>query len=249
MIRRVRLAGVLGAASCGLITPAFAQDAGSVTLEVMSEEERRGLSWSEGRAALAGDIRGSRGRLDASARAVTLRNSVRHGGADAVVDLSVGTGWDLGAVRIRTDATGHAFVGARGRMDYVEAGVSASYAYGPLYATVGVIGAPSQRAIGGSNVHVYANANAGIPGTPFTILTELGHSSGSVSDPVRAERLRPGGSYTNWRLGLEHRRDRLTIGVDYVGTDISRTANATADRFADRRNAGDRIIGRVQVSF
>ena len=132
MIRRVRLAGVLGAASCGLITPAFAQDAGSVTLEVMSEEERRGLSWSEGRAALAGDIRVSRGRLDASARAVTLRNSVRHGGADAVVDLSVGTDWDLGAVRIRTDATGHAFAGARGRMDYVEAGVSASYAYGPL---------------------------------------------------------------------------------------------------------------------
>ena len=112
MIRRVRLAGVLGAASCGLIAPALAQDAGSVTLEVMSEEERRGLSWSEGRAALAGDIRVSRGRLDASARVVTLRNSVRHGDADAVVDLSVGTDWDLGAVRIRTDATGHAFAGA-----------------------------------------------------------------------------------------------------------------------------------------
>ncbi|MCK8458282.1 TorF family putative porin [Sphingomonas faeni] len=247
MIRRVRLAGVLGAASCGLITPAFAQDAGSVTLEMMSEEERRGLSWSEGRAALAGDIRVSRGPLDASARVVTLRNSVRHGGADAVVDLSVGTDWDLGAVRIRTDATGHAFAGARGRMDYVEAGVSASYAYGPLYATVGVIGAPSQRAIGGSNVYVYTNANAGIPGTPLTMLAEVGHSSGSVRDPIRVERLRPGGSYTNWRLGLEHRRDRLTIGVDYIGTDVSRTA--IASRFADRRNAGDRIVGRVQVSF
>ncbi len=119
--------------------------------------------------------------------------------------------------------------------------------YGPLYATAGVIGAPSQRAIGGSNVYVYANANAGIPGTPFTVLTELGHSSGSVSDPVRTERLRPGGSYTNWRLGLEHRRNRLTIGVDYIGTDISRTAIASG--FADRRNAGDRILGRVQVSF
>ncbi len=247
MIRRVRLAGVLGAASCGLITPAFAKDAGSITLEVMSDEERRGLSWSEGRAALAGDIRVSRGRLDASARVVTLRNSVRHGGADAVVDLSVGTDWDLGAVRIRTDATGHTFAGARGRMDYVEAGVSASYAYGPLYATVGVIGAPSQHAIGGSNVHIYANANAGIPGTPLNMLAEIGHSSGSVRDPIRVERLRPGGSYTNWRLGFEHRRNRLTIGVDYVGTDVSH--KAIAIRFADRRNARDRILGRVQVSF
>jgi len=44
MIRRVQLAGVLGAVSCGLITPALAQDARPVTLEVMSEEERRGLS-------------------------------------------------------------------------------------------------------------------------------------------------------------------------------------------------------------
>ena len=65
--------------------------------------------------------------------------------------------------------------------------------------------------------------------------------------PVRVQRLRPGGSYTNWRLGLEHRRDRLTIGVDYIGTEVSRTA--TASRFADQRNAGDRIVGRIQVSF
>ncbi len=247
MIRGVRLAGALGAAGCGLTTPAFAQDARPVTLEVMSEEERRGLSWSEGRAALAGDLSVARGRLDASARVVTLRNSARHAGADAVVDLAVGTGWDLGSVRIRTDATGHAFAGARGRMDYIEAGVSASYAYGPLYATAGVIGAPSQRAIGGSNVHVYASANSGIPGTPLTVLGEIGHSSGSVRDPARVERLRPGGSYTNWRLGLEHRRDRLTIGVDYVGTDVSRSG--TIGRFADRRNAGDRIVGRAQFSF
>ncbi|MEG3170350.1 TorF family putative porin [Sphingomonas sp. LB3N6] len=247
MIRRVRLAGVLGAASCGLIMPAFAQDARPATFEVMSEEERRGLSWSERRAALAGDLRVSRGRLDASARTVTLRNSVRHGGADAVVDLSVGTGWDLGAVRIRTDATGHAFAGARGRMDYVEASASASYAYGPLYATFGVIGAPSQRAIGGSNLYVYATANAGIPGTPLTMLAEIGHSSGSVSDVVRAERLRPGGSYTNWRLGLEHRRNRLAIGVDYVGTDISRTNRESQS--SDRYSHEDRVIGRVQLSF
>lgn len=138
------------------------------------------------------------------------------------------------------------FAGARTKMNYVEAGVSASYAYGPAYVTLGVIGAPSQRAIGGNNVHVYANASAGIPGTPFTLVAEIGHSAGSVRERIRAERLRPGGSYRNWRLGLEHRRDRLTIGVDYIGTDVSA---GNASRFADRRNAKDRLIGRVQVSF
>jgi hypothetical protein len=247
MIRHLRMRGVLAAATCGLIPPAVAQETRSATLEAMSEEERRGLSWSEGRAALGGDLPVSTGGLVASARAVTIRNSIRHGGADAVVDLALGTGWDVGAVKLRTEVVGHAFVGARGQMDYVEAGGSASYAYGPLYATVGVIGAPSQRAIGGSNVHVYADLNAGIPGTPLTVLAGVGHSSGKSSDSVRADRLRPGGKYSNWRLGLEHRRDRVTIGVDYIGTDVS--AAGAVDTFADRRNATDRIIGRLQVSF
>ena len=246
-IRSLQLAGVVSAVTCGLATPAFARNARSAILEVMSEEERRGLSWSEGRAALGGDVRVPVGQLDASARVVTIRDSVRHDGADAVIDLVVGTGWDLGALRIRTDAIGHVFAGTRTKTDYVEAGASASYGYGPLYATLGVIAAPSQRAIGGSNVYVYANASAGIPGTPLTVLAELGHSSGSVRDSVRAERLRPGGSYSNWRLGLEHRRDRLTVGVDYIGTDVSGTGNAS--RFADRRHATDRLVGRVQISF
>ena len=247
MIRALKRAGVLGVATCGLVAPAFAQTARSATVEGMTDEERRGLSWSGGRAALAGDVRVSLGRLDASARAVTTRGSARHGGADAVVDLGIGTGWDLGAIRLRADAIGHAFAGARGRMDYVEGGLSASYGYGPLYVTLGAIGAPSQRAIGGSNVYAYANANAGIPGTPFTVLAEVGHSSGSVRNPGRAERLRPGGDYTNWRLGLEHRRDRLTVGIDYIGTDVSRSGEVS--RYADRRNAADRLIGRVQLSF
>ena len=247
MIAGLTRAGMLGVAGWALVTPAVAQNARSASVEVMTDEVRRGLSWTEGRAAAAGDVRVSLGPIDASARAVTTRGSARHDGADAVVDLVVGTGWDLGAVRIRTDAIGHAFAGARGRMDYVEGAVSASYAYGPLYATLGATAAPSQRAIGGSNVYLYASANAGIPGTPLTILGELGHSTGSVSDPVRAERLRPGGSYTNWRLGLEHRRDRLTLGVDYVGTDVDRTGDA--NRFADRGNVADRVLGRVQVSF
>ena len=261
MNRRLQLAGAIGAVTCGLATPAFAQSGRSATLEVMSEEERRGLSWSEGRAALGGDVRVPVGRFDASARVVTTRDSVRHDGADAVVDLVVGTDWDLGAIQLRTDAIGHVFAGSRTKTDYVEAGVSASYGYGPLYATLGVIGAPSQGAIGGSNLYLYANANAGIPGTPLTVLAELGHSSGSVRDTVRdtvrAGRLRPGGSYSNWRLGLEHRRDRLTVGVDYIGTDIAGTGDAGTDisgtvdasRFADRRNATDRLVGRLQVSF
>ena len=242
---------MLGLIAAGCATPAAAQDVPSAgvtaTAEVSSDEVRRGLSWSGGRAALAGEVRGSLGAIDGAVRAVTLRDSPRHAGAEAVVDLTAGTGWDVGAVRLNASATGHLFAGARGLMDYVELGATAGYGYGPIYATLGVMLAPSQDAIGGSNVHLRADANAGIPGTPFTVLAGLGHSSGSVSNPLRAERLRPGGSYSDWRLGVEHRRNRLTVGLDYLGTDVTR-AEAFGP-FADARHAGDRLVGRVQLSF
>lgn len=247
MMRGVRLAGAIGAAACGLIAPVSAQTGASVSAEAMSQEVRRGLSWSEGRAAIAGAGDVSLLGIDASARIVTLRGSDRHGGADGVADLALGTGWSLGGLRLQATATGHLFSGARGKMDYVELGGSASYGIGPLSASVGVIAAPSQHAIGGSNVYTYASANAGIPGTPFTVLGEIGHSSGSVDDADRAARLRPGGDYTNWRLGLEHRVNHLTIGVDYIGTNVSR-ADAIGP-FADARHAGDKIVGRVGLSF
>lgn len=237
--------------SLAAVTPAVAQDVPSAGVtaiaEVTSDEVRRGLSWSGGRAAVAGALRGSLGAVDASVRAVTLRDSPRHAGAEAVVDLTAGTGWDLGAIRLDASATAHLFAGARERMDYVELGATAGYGYGPVYATLGVAVAPSQAAIGGSNVHLRADANAGIPGTPFTLLAGLGHSSGGVTDPLRAQRLRPGGSYLDWRLGVEHRRDRLTFGIDYLGSDVA-PANALG-RFADAAHAGDRLVGRAQLSF
>jgi hypothetical protein len=96
-------------------------------------------------------------------------------------------------------------------------------------------------------VHVRADANTGIPGTPFTLLAGLGHSSGGVTNPLRAQRLRPGGSYLDWRLGVEHRRDRLTFGIDYLRSDV--TLAGAIGCFADSAHAGDRLVGRAQLSF
>ncbi|WP_033922097.1 TorF family putative porin [Sphingomonas sp. 37zxx] len=227
--------------------PAMAQDRPSIGFEAATDEARRGLSWSEGRAAVSADASGTIGPVEASARVVTLRDSVRHDGAWSVADLRLGTATDIGAVQLRAGATAHLFAGARSKMDYVELGASASYTYGPAQLTGGVELAPSQDAIGGGNVHLYANADAGIPGTPFTLIAGVGHSSGSVNDPIRAQRLRPVGSYANWRLGVEHRRGPLTLGLDYLGTDIDR-ADAFGP-FADARHSGDRLVGRVRFAL
>jgi hypothetical protein len=219
----------------------------TIGIEATTDERRRGLGWSGGRASASADALLTIGPVDASARIAATRGAARHGGADAVIDLGVGTGWDVGALRLRATAIGHLFTGARGGMDYVEATGSASYALGPLQVAGGAAFAPSQDAIGGSNLHLFADADAGIPGTPFTLVAGIGHSSGHVDDPVRAQRLRPGGDYTNWRLGVEHRQGPLTLALDYTGTDVARAD--TFGPFADARHAGDRILGRVRFGL
>jgi hypothetical protein len=108
--------------------------------------------------------------------------------------------------------------------------------------------APSQSAIGGDNLYLHAGAQAGIPGTPWTVLAGVGHSTGKTEDAFRAARLRPGGDYSDWRVGVEHVTGPVTLGLDYVGTDVSERA-ASAFALADARHSGDRIVGRVRFGF
>ena len=110
-----------------------------------------------------------------------------------------------------------------------------------------VVKLTGQSAIRGNNLYLYANGYSGIPGTPLGLSAAIGRSSGSVDDPLRAARLRPDGTYVDWRIGLEHVRGPLTLAVDYVGTDIDQ--GAPTSPFADARHAGERVLGRVRLSF
>lgn len=234
--------------SLGAALPAQAQSRPSIGVELASDESRRGLSWSENRLTGSADIAASLSVIDASARVAMTRGSARHGGADAVADLEVGTGWSLGAVRLRGHATGHLFAGARANLDYLELGGSASFTYGPLQLRGGAVYAPDQSAIGGDNLYLYGGASAGIPTTPLTLSAGIGRSSGSTDDPIRAARLRPGGTYTDWRIGIEHVQAPLTLGVDYVGTNIARR-DFIDSPYADARHSGDRVLARARLSF
>lgn len=227
--------------------PAQAQDATNFGVEVASDERRRGLSWSEGDAAVAADAFVARGAIEAGVRVVSLRDSARHGGAEAVADLELGATTDLGPIRARGYLVTHLFAGAAGKMDYAELGASASYSLGPLQVNAGAIYAPDQSAIGGSNLYLNLGASAGVPATPFTLFAGIGRSTGDTEDRLRAARLRPAGDYTDWRIGVEYVQAPFTFGVDYVGTDIRE--EAIASPFADIRNSGDRLLGRARISF
>ena len=217
-------------------------------VEATTDEVRRGLSWSDGEVSASTDVYASLAGLDASVRVAALRKSDRHANADVVADLALGKDWDVSGFTLRTEVLGHIFGGADAGMNYAELGLGARYSIGPLQVGANATYAPSQGAIGGDNLYVRVNALAGIPAFPVSITASLGYTTGDANDPLRAARLRPVGNYTDWKVGLEYNQFPITIGLDYTGTDID-TLRAVASPFADLRHGGDRVVGRVRLSF
>jgi hypothetical protein len=216
-------------------------------VEASTDERRRGLSWSGGRAALSADASATLAGAQVSARVTSTRGSARHAGADAVADLQLGATRTTGPFDLEAHVAGHVFAGADRAMDYAEIGATGRYTLGPAQVGIGADFAPAQAAIGGSNLYLHGDAGIGIPATPLTLSAHLGRSSGSARDDPRAARLRPGGTYVDWRLGVEHVSGPVTIGLDYGGTDIDRRAAASA--FGDVRNSGERLAARARFGF
>jgi hypothetical protein len=218
-----------------------------VGVEATTDEVRRGLSWSDGEISASADASVGFGGFDASVRMAALRKSDRHGNADVVGDVAIGKDWNAGAITLRTEAIGHFFGGADISADYGEFGLGARYSIGPLQVRADAFYAPKQEAIGGDNLYLRGSANAGIAGLPISVSVSLGYTTGDTKDS-RSARLRPAGDYADWRLGVEYNQFPFTIGLDYAGTDVD-TSLISISPYADLRHAGDRVLGRVRLSF
>ncbi|MFV0625650.1 TorF family putative porin [Sphingomonas sp. ac-8] len=250
-----RLSLLAGAAllSVTAALPAHAQSETqrpTLSVELTTDARERGISWSDGDASLRGSATiplGDQG-FSASASVATLNDSPRHGGAAVGIDLGASYAQYLGPVRVDGGVTGHFFPGSDRALSYVELGGGAGFALGPVQLDGFARYAPKQSAIGGDNFYVGAEGRLGIPVTPFTLIAGIGHTSGNVDDAVRAARLRPGGSYMDWRLGVEHVTGPLVLGLDYVDTDISDRAIVPSP-YADGGNADSRLLARVGLNF
>ncbi|TCP33362.1 TorF family putative porin [Sphingomonas sp. BK235] len=242
----VLLAALIGAAH---VTPAAAQIAPHAGVEITTDERRRGLSWSDGELAPAAWARiDLPAGIDVGVRATGTRGDPRHGGADAVIEPTLGYNRTAGGFRLDGFVTGHLFSGARASLDYGEVGAGASYSLGPIEAGAEARYAPSQSAIGGDNLYLGVRGRVGIPATPWTLTASAGRSSGSVDDAVRAARLRPTGRYHDWSVGLQHITGPLTLALVYTGTDISDDV-AVPSPYAGLNHAGDRIAARASFGF
>lgn len=215
-----------------------------ITLEGETDHRERGLSWSDGKATVgaSADVPLTYD-LALGVGALALRDSARHGGAEALVRVAPrytvrSNGWDFTA-----GLRGNVFLGRSGT-SYGEVTGDVSRTLGPAQLTVGVAYAPPQDAIGGSNLYVDASLSASVPGTPVTLYGGLGHSSGSTRNDPRAARLRPGGDYLDHHFGAEYAKDRLAVGVRYSGTSIGRSELDPLSPWTDR-HVGARVMGYV----
>ncbi len=228
--------------------PSQAQAARSfgVILEGTTDLRDRGISWSGGKSAL---------QLDATlpitpdlaidVKAATLHGSQRHGGSDFGLAISPNHQIYLSGWRLAYGVTGHVFIG-EGGLNFVELDGSATRSIGPLQVAAGASFAPSQKAIGGSNLYLHADAVIGIPGSPFTIYGGAGHTLGSNDDTPRARRLRPDGDYTDWYVGAEHVSGPGAIGLRYSDTAIGVVPDPS--EYLDK-HTGAKLVGYARVFF
>lgn len=236
-----------GALACGLIlsasaSPAFAQygDGISATVEIASDERRRGLSWSDGDPVARGSVSVpvTEG-LSLDGAAVSLWDSRQHGGADAAIDLGPSYVRQIGGWRLSAQGRYHLFPGASGQ-GYGEIGAGAGFLIGPATVDLNASYAPQQASIGGDNLYLSASAAAGVPGTPFTLSARAGHSSGTVRDPMKTARLRPDGAYWDYGVSVDYFKGRWFAGLRYADSSVEGPG---------RRHAGASLIGRLGLSL
>ena len=164
------------------------------------------------------------------------------GGANMELDLIAGLKAPLSSnARLDVGATWYMYPGGADTTDFVEPYAKLTGTQGPVSLTPGIAYAPKQRALGrwyftgrdaaagiyndpgakNDNTYVWGDAAVGLARTPLTAKAHIGHSWGNPGLSPNATSLAPTGRYWDWSLALDASWRNLTLGVAYVGTDIS----------------------------
>lgn len=196
--------------------------------ELMSDYRFRGVSRSDEDPALragltletpAGFYVGGRGTTLSGIDNFRIRDPRVQDLGDIQLDLYAGYSADLGGgLTLDGGLLYYVFTGGEGQADYAEPYVSLSYLLGPVEATGGAKYAPAQRGTGDEDMlYLFAEAEAGIPFTPFTLRAHAGRQDWGRY-----------GRYWDWSLGGSYALGPAEIGLRYVDTSLPSAAGQDA---------------------
>lgn len=144
-------------------------------------------------------------------------------------------------VTLDVGVTYYMYPGGADKTDFFEPYAKVSGSIGPASLTAGVAYAPAQEALGRwyftgadaaagvyndpgdkeDNLYIWVDAATAVPSTPFTLKGHVGFSDGNRGLGPNATSVAPTGKYFDWMVGVDTTFKNLTLGVSYVGTDIS----------------------------
>jgi uncharacterized protein (TIGR02001 family) len=206
-------------------TPVLAEEAsppdpalkvsGGVTLA--SQYRFRGISLSDEHAALQGTINlNNKSGFYAGVWGSNIDGWGELGGSNLELDLYGGWKGEV-TKRITLDAglLYYAYPGSKGgEFEFFEPYAKVSGNIGPVLSTIGVAYAWKQDALADNdNVYLFNDNSLPIKGTPITLTSHVGYSSGGSA-------LAAGDDYTDWALGASAAWKNLSFGISYVDTDI-----------------------------
>jgi uncharacterized protein (TIGR02001 family) len=222
-------------------TPAITVTGG---LTFATQYRFRGISLSDEDAAAQGTLNlNHESGLYAGVWGSSLDGFGELGGSNLELDLYAGYRHQVGdGVTIDGGLLYYAYPGSSGGdFEFFEPYANVSAVFGPVTAKIGGNFAPAQDALADkSNIYIYGELSAAIPGTPVTLTSHLGMSDGETP-------LTPSGNYVDWSLGATVTWQHLTAGIAYVDTDLSGAEAASGGATKDIVDAA--VVATLTASF
>ena len=211
-------------------SPAFADETdppSDVTVTgsaaIVSQYRFRGLAQSDNKPAVQGAISVSHasgfyiGTWGSSA--TSGPGPINIGGTE--IDAYGGYTHALGSSGLTVDVGVYGYIYPSATIgNYYEVYGSLAKSLGPATAKVGVFYAPAQKVFNynftsptRNNTYVYGELSSGIPGTPLTFHSHLGHTGGGFDY---------GKQYLDYNVGLTYKIRSLSFDASMVGTDIGK---------------------------
>lgn len=204
----------------------------SSTVSVVADYRFRGISLSNRKPAVQASVDVE--HVSGVYAGVWGSNIARYGGARVEVDLYAGWRGSLGPADVDLGGTVYLYPGGDG-VNYGEIYGFVGKTIGPAELRTGVIYAPSQNNIGGTdNLYLVSEARVGVPGTPVTVTGSFGYEDGALGGPD--------GDKWDWSLGGEYVWKSVTLGLQYVDTDIGKAIEPD-------KNARSGLVASASIEF